>query len=123
MKPGDNRTEKYSLQMISQFDVRENAAIGGGSDYDCEEGVLSSISGIPARSKYYCRGIYNPTAGVIVVNFKVFEDSTTYTARIASGSWYMAYGYIRIILNASTTSSTVTLTYSNRGKVDATGTL
>lgn len=120
MTPGDNRNERLSLQMISQFDIRENAAIGNGSNYDCESGSFTNVTDTPVKTKYYCRSIYNPTASDVTVNFKVFGDTTTYTAIIPTAQWFHAYGNIQTILGTSD-SATVTLAYSNRGKVDATG--
>jgi hypothetical protein len=120
MEPSDNRNERQSMQMISQFDARENAAIGIGA-YDCGAGTFSGMTGTPAKNKYYCRSIYNSTDGDIVVVFKVFGDTTSYTARVPTGQWYHSFGNIQTIVASGTTSATVTLAYSNRGKVDATG--
>ena len=123
MTPSDNRSERQSLQIVSQFDIRENAAIGGGSDYDCESGAFSNVTGVPAKSKYYCRSIYNSTASNVTVVHKMFDDTTSYTAIIPSGQWFHAYGNIKTILTSGSTNATVMLAYSNRGKVDATGNL
>jgi hypothetical protein len=123
MKPEDNRTEKQSLQIVSGFDVRELATIGGGTDYDCTSGTFAKVSGTPNKSKYYCRSIYNHSASEIVVVHNMFNDTESYTARIPSGQWFHSYGSIQNILTAGTTSTTAILAYSNRGKMDATGNL
>jgi hypothetical protein len=121
MAPSDNRNEKMSMQMISQFDARENAAIGSG--YDCEAGTFTAMAGTPAKNKYYCRSIYNSTDTDVVVVHRVFGDATSYTALIPTGQWFHAWGNIQTIVASGTTSATVMLAYTNRGKVDATGNL
>ena len=117
----DQRNEKMSLQISTEFDAREVAAIGGGTDYNCEAGTLTKVDGAPARIGYYCRAVYNPTAGSISVKFKIFGDTETYTAAIPSGLWYKCYGNIQTIVSNGSTDCSVVLAYSKRVKVDGSG--
>jgi hypothetical protein len=121
-KPSDNRTEKFSMQMISEFDARENAAVGV-SLYDTEVGAFSGMAGAPAKIGYYCRSIYNPTDVEITVAHKVHGDSTTYNTYIPAGQWFHAWASIQTITVSGTSNTTVMLAYVKRGKVDGTGTL
>ena len=114
------RTAVQSLQVVSGFDVRENAALGT-ADYNCMAGVLTKVTGAPVRAGYYCRSAYNPTASSVTVVYRVFDDLATYTAVIPSGQWFHCYGNIQVILGSGTTEATVVLAYSSRGKVDGTG--
>jgi hypothetical protein len=120
MRPGDNRSAMQSLQAVSEFDARENVALGT-ADYDCTSGVFSGMANAPAKAGYYCRSIYNSSDTDAVICFKLFGDSTTYTARIVSGLWFHCYGNIQTILDSGTTEATVMLGYSARGKIDGTG--
>lgn len=121
MAPSDNRPERQSLQMATQIDIRETAAIGGGSDYNTEAGSFENVTNTPLKKKYYCRSIYNSTDGSVVAVYKIFDDTTSYTARITTGNWFHAYGNIQTIVTSGSTSATVVLGYVNRGKVDGTG--
>ena len=119
--PNSHRVEKYSLQIATEMDAQEAQSIGT-TDFDSAAGTFTNISGTPKRLHYFLRSIYNSTASSIIVVYQLFNDTTTqFTARIASGTWFHAYGYIETILAAGTDAVTVTLAYVERNKVNGSG--
>lgn len=119
----DNRSERQSMQIVSEFDVHETQTMNGSANFNCEGGSFVNITGDPHRDGYYCRSIYNMDATTITVVFKFFNDTTSYTAQIATGNWFHSFGRIKTIVGAGTTATTILLAYSKRGKMDGTDNL
>lgn len=119
---GDQRSERFSLQIMSGFDACEQQTVGA-ADLNLTSGQLTNIEDSPKRSLFYCRAIYNAGTTSLTVVFKLIGDSTSYTAEIPSGEWHITWANISTILAAGTDSGTVRLGYFDRGKVDGTGNL
>jgi hypothetical protein len=119
---GDQRSERYSLQVVSEFDACEQVVVGS-ADKDLTTGVFSNITNTPNRNGYYCRAIYNAGTSALTVTFKIIDDSTSYVAEIPFGQWHLVWMNISTILAAGTDAGTVRLGYFKRGKIDGTATL
>jgi hypothetical protein len=119
---GDQRSERYSLQVISEFDICEQLTVGS-ENKDLTTDVFSNVVNTPNRNAYYCRAIYNAGGSALTVTFKIVDDSTSYVAEIPSGQWHLVYMNIATILASGTDSGTVRLGYCKRGKIDGTATL
>jgi hypothetical protein len=116
----EQRSERQSLEMMTGFDVCEQITVGS-ADFDPAAGTFDNVSGLPSRSCFYCRAIYNAGTTSLTVTFTLADDSTPYVAEIPSGQWHNTWANISSILAAGTDSGMVRLGYFDRGKVDGTG--
>ena len=120
---GVSRSAANSLQLMSEFDVREPFTITG-SDHDCAAGNFTDYPAgeNPQRAAYYCRSLYNTGTDDINVKWKADGQTATFTAHIPAGQYFNSYSKIRyIVISGSTGSAVIEKCYHAKEVVDDLG--